>query len=128
MQPEPVEPCYSNYLIFQGISVDETNKQYFLNATLAYRQACLRAIRYVTPFGYTEEQAYCLLAAASVEGRIRSIVDIPNACCTQFFYQQIFFHLILHLKLLQKLIKTSTEYNWLKQRLNKSLHFIIFIG
>ena len=90
IQPGPVEPRYSNYLTFQGISVDETNKQYFLDATLAYRQACISAIKYLTHFGYTEEQVYCLLAAAPVEGRIGSIVDIPNACCTLSLPTDIF--------------------------------------
>jgi len=90
IKPGPVEPRYSNYLTFQGISVDDKNKQYFLDATLAYRQACLSAIRYLTRFGYTEEQVYCLLAAAPVEGRIGSIVDIPNACCTLSLPTDIF--------------------------------------
>ena len=90
IQPGPVEPRYSNYLTFQGISVDDKNKQYFLDATLAYRQACLSAIRYLKRFGYTEEQVYCLLAAAPIEGRIGSIVDIPNACCTLSLPTDIF--------------------------------------
>jgi formamidase len=90
IEPGPVEPRYSNYLTFQGISVNDKNKQYFLDATLAYRQACLTAIRYLTNFGYTEEQVYCLLAAAPVEGRIGSIVDIPNACCTLSLPTDIF--------------------------------------
>lgn len=91
IQPGPVEPRYSNYLTFQGISVnDNNNKQHFLDATLAYRQACLSAIRYLSRFGYTEEQIYCLLAAAPIEGRIGSIVDIPNACCTLSLPTDIF--------------------------------------
>jgi formamidase len=90
IQPGPVEPRYSNHLTFQGISVDEKNKQYFLDATLAYRQACISAIKYLKRFGYTEEQLYCLLAAAPVEGRIGSIVDIPNACCTLSLPTDIF--------------------------------------
>jgi len=89
-QAGPVEPRYSNYLTFQGISVDDNDKQHFLDATLAYRQACLSAIRYLTRFGYTEEQVYCLLAAAPVEGHIGSIVDIPNACCTLSLPTEIF--------------------------------------
>ena len=32
--------------------------------------------------GYTPQQAYLLLGAAPIEGRIAGIVDIPNACCT----------------------------------------------
>jgi formamidase len=90
IQPGPIEPRYSNYLTFQGISVDNKDKQYFLDATLAYRQACLSAIRYLKRFGYTEEQVYCILAAAPIEGRIGSIVDIPNACCTLSLPTDIF--------------------------------------
>jgi formamidase len=90
IQPGPIEPRYSNYLTFQGISVDDNDKQYFLDATVAYRQACLSTIRYLTRFGYTEEQVYCLLAAAPVEGRIGSIVDVPNACCSLSLPTDIF--------------------------------------
>jgi formamidase len=79
----PIEPRYSEYLVFEGISVDEfTGKQYYLDAHVAYRCACLNAIEYFKKFGYTGEQVYLLLGSAPVEGRISGIVDIPNACCT----------------------------------------------
>jgi len=82
-KPGPVEPRYSEYLVFEGISVDEfTGKQYYLDAHVAYRRACLNAIEYLKKFGFTGEQAYLLLSCAPVEGRISGIVDIPNACCT----------------------------------------------
>ena len=82
-KPGPVEPHYSEYLVFEGISVDEfTGKQYYMDTHIAYRQACLNAINYLKNFGYTGEQAYLLLSCAPVEGRISGIVDIPNACCT----------------------------------------------
>ena len=82
-KPGPVEPRYSEYLVFEGISVDEfTGKQYYLDAHVAYRRACLNAIEYFKKFGYTGEQVYLLLGSAPVEGRISGIVDIPNACCT----------------------------------------------
>ncbi|MGL6344619.1 MAG: acetamidase/formamidase family protein, partial [Waterburya sp.] len=82
-KPGPVEPHYSEYLIFEGISVDEfTGEQYYLDAHVSYRRACLNAIEYLKKFGYTGEQAYLLLSCAPVEGRISGIVDIPNACCT----------------------------------------------
>lgn len=86
----PIEPNYSNYLTFQGISVDNKNKQYFLDTTLAYRQACLSAINYLKNFNYTEEQSYCLLSSAPIKGRIGSIVDIPNACCALSIPTDIF--------------------------------------
>ncbi|MBE9140581.1 acetamidase/formamidase family protein [Nodosilinea sp. LEGE 07088] len=82
-KPGPVEPHYSEYLIFEGISVDEfTGEQYYLDAHVSYRRACLNAIEYLKKFGFTGEQAYLLLSCAPVEGRVSGIVDIPNACCT----------------------------------------------
>ena len=82
-KPGPVEPQYSEYLIFEGISVDEfSGEQYYLDAHVSYRRACLNAINYLKNFGFTGEQAYLLLSCAPVEGRISGIVDVPNACCT----------------------------------------------
>ncbi len=82
-KPGPVEPRYSEFLIFEGISVDETTgEQYYLDAHVAYRRACLNAVEYLKKFGFTGEQAYLLLSCAPVEGRISGVVDIPNACCT----------------------------------------------
>jgi formamidase len=80
--PGPMGPQYSEWITFEGISVDEHGKQHYLDATVAFRQACLNAINYLKTLGYTGEQAYILLGCAPVEGRIASIVDIPNACCT----------------------------------------------
>jgi formamidase len=39
---------------------------------------------------YSGEQAYIILGAAPVEGRISGIVDIPNACCTLYLPTEIF--------------------------------------
>jgi formamidase len=90
-KPSPVEPHFGDYLAFQGISVDEiTGEQYYLDATVAYRRACLNAIEYMTKFGFTPEQAYIILGAAPVEGRISGIVDTPNACATLFIPTAIF--------------------------------------
>lgn len=86
----PVEPHYSEYLIFEGISVDEQGKQLYLDAHVAYRRACLNAIEYLKKFGYTGEQAYILLSTAPIEGRISGIVDIPNACCSLALPIEIF--------------------------------------
>jgi formamidase len=81
-KPGPVEPHYSEYLVFEGISVDDNGDQRYLDTNLAYRNACLNAIAYLEKFGFTGEQAYLLLSSAPVEGRISGIVDVPNACCT----------------------------------------------
>ena len=87
----PVEPHYSDYLVFEGISVDEfEGKQHYMDVHIAYRRACLNAIEYLKKFGYTGEQAYLLLSCAPVEGRISGIVDIPNACCTLALPTSIF--------------------------------------
>jgi formamidase len=89
--PGNVEPRYSEFLTFIGISVDhDTDTNYYMDATLAYRRACLNAVEYFKRFGYTGEQAYLLLGAAPVEGRISGIVDIPNACCSLYVPTSIF--------------------------------------
>lgn len=90
-KPGPVEPRYSEYLVFEGISVDEfTGEQYYLDAHVSYRRACLNAIEYLKKFGFSGEQAYLLLSCAPVEGRVSGIVDIPNACCTLALPTEIF--------------------------------------
>jgi len=89
-QPSPMEPRYHDYLIFEGISVDEKGKQYYLDPHVSYRMACLNAIEYMKKFGYTGEQAYAILGTAPVEGHISGIVDIPNACATLWLPTGIF--------------------------------------
>lgn len=78
----PVEPRFSEFIVFEGISVDEEGKQHYLDATLAYKRAVLNCIKYLSQFGYTEEQVYLLLSACPCEGRISGIVDVPNAVAT----------------------------------------------
>jgi formamidase len=89
-QPSVVEPKYRDYLIFEGISVDDQGKQHYLDVNLAYRQACLNAIEYLKKFGYSGEQALSILGTAPVEGHISGIVDIPNACATLWIPNEIF--------------------------------------
>lgn len=89
--PGNVEPRYTEFMSFIGISVDhDTDTNYYLDATVAYRRACLNAVEYLKRFGYTGEQAYLLLGAAPIEGRISGIVDIPNACCSLYLPTGIF--------------------------------------
>ena len=88
--PGRVEPLYSEFLSFIGISVDEEGTNRYMDATVAYRRACLNAIEYLKTFGYTGEQAYLLLGSAPIEGRISGIVDIPNACCSLYLPTAIF--------------------------------------
>src|SRR5438874_7809413 len=64
----PLEPRYTNFLVFEGISVDEQGKQHYMDAHIAYKNACMNAIEYLQTCGYTAEQAYMILGAAPVEG------------------------------------------------------------
>lgn len=89
-KPSPITPRYDDYLIFEGISVDEAGKQHYLDVHVAYRQACLNAIEYLTRFGYSRAQAYSILGTAPVQGHISGVVDIPNACATLWLPTQIF--------------------------------------
>ncbi|MCW2809518.1 MAG: formamidase [Marmoricola sp.] len=89
--PGALEPAYSRFMSFVGVSYDAINgKHSYMDATLAFQNACLNAIEYLGKFGYTAEQVYLLLAAAPVEARISAIVDIPNACCTLYVPTDIF--------------------------------------
>lgn len=88
--PGRVEPRYSEFLTFTGLSVTEAGEQCYLDSQVAYRRACLYAIDYFTKFGYTPEQVYLLLGAAPVEGRFSGVVDIPNSCATLYVPTEIF--------------------------------------
>ncbi|QEA38510.1 acetamidase/formamidase family protein [Pistricoccus aurantiacus] len=88
--PGNVAPQYSEWLAFSGTSVTLNGKQRYLDSHLAYQRACLHAINYLTKFGYSPEQAYLLLGAAPIEGRLSGVVDIPNACATVYLPTAIF--------------------------------------
>ncbi len=89
--PSPVLPNYSDYIVFEGISVNEfSGKQTYLDANTAYRNACLNAIEFLKARGFTGEQAYMLLGSAPVQGTVGGIVDVPNACCTIAIPREIF--------------------------------------
>lgn len=89
-KPSPITPTYNDFLIFEGISVDEHGGQHYLDVTVAYRQACLNAIEYLKKFGYSGAQAYSILGTAPVQGHVSGVVDIPNACATLWLPTQIF--------------------------------------
>ena len=89
-QPGPVEPRFSEFLVFEGISVEDDGTQRYNDVTLAYRRACLHAINYLKNFGYTGEQVYTILSTAPVEGRVSGVVDIPNACVSLYIPTAIF--------------------------------------
>lgn len=89
-KPSPMTPNYKDYLIFEGISVDESGTQHYLDANVAYRQACLNAIEYLKKFGYSGAQAYSILGSAPVQGHLSGVVDIPNSCATLWLPTEIF--------------------------------------
>ena len=72
------------------VMLDEKGKQHYLDVHIAYRQACLNAIEYLTKFGYSKAQAYAILGCAPVQGHISGVVDIPNACATLWLPTDIF--------------------------------------
>jgi formamidase len=86
----PLEPRYSEWLVFEGLSVDEKGMQHYLDASLAYKRAVLNCIKYLAQFGYTPEQVYLLLSCCPCEGRISGIVDVPNAVATLAIPMAIF--------------------------------------
>ncbi|MFE9611344.1 formamidase [Streptomyces sp. NPDC006012] len=88
--PGNTDPQYSQWIAFSGTSVTLDGEQKYLDSHLAYQRACLHAIDYLTTFGYAPEQAYLLLGAAPIEGRLSGVVDIPNSCATVYIPTAIF--------------------------------------
>jgi formamidase len=88
--PGNTDPQYSQWIAFSGTSVTLDGEQKYLDSHLAYQRACLHAIDYLTKFGYSPEQAYLILGAAPIEGRLSGVVDIPNACATVYIPTAIF--------------------------------------
>jgi formamidase len=83
-------PNYTEFLAFSGTSVTLDGEQRYLDSQLSFQRACLHAIDYLTKFGYSPEQAYLLLGAAPIEGRLSGVVDIPNSCATVYIPTAIF--------------------------------------
>ncbi|HSP52045.1 MAG TPA: formamidase [Cryobacterium sp.] len=88
--PGNVDPRYSEWLAFSGTSVTLDGEQRYLDSHLSYQRACLHAIDYLVKFGYSPEQAYIILGAAPIEGRLSGVVDIPNSCSTVYIPTAIF--------------------------------------
>ncbi|MDX1748630.1 MAG: acetamidase/formamidase family protein, partial [Halobacteriales archaeon] len=89
-RPGYMDPDFSDYVVFEGYSVDEDGTQHYKNATVGMRRACLDAIDYLQNFGYTAEQAYIILSTVPVESRIAGIVDLPNTCVTVSVPNEVF--------------------------------------
>ena len=88
--PGNVDPQYSEWLAFSGTSVTLDGEQKYLDSHLSYQRACLHAIDYLQKFGYSAIQAYMILGAAPIEGRLSGVVDIPNSCSTVYIPTAIF--------------------------------------
>ncbi len=88
--PGTVDPQFSQWIAFSGTSVTLDGKQHYLDSHLSYQRACLHAIDYLTKFGYSPEQAYLLLGAVPIEGRLSGVVDIPNSCSTVYIPTAVF--------------------------------------
>src|SRR5262249_22145445 len=88
--PGITDPQYSQWLAFSGTSVTLDGEQRYLDSHLSYQRACLHAINYLTKFGYSPEQAYLLLGAGPIDGRLSGVVDIPNASATGYLPTAIF--------------------------------------
>ena len=73
--PGNVAPQFSQWLAFSGTSVTLDGEQRYLDSHLSYQRACLHAIDYLTKFGYSDIQAYMILGAAPIEGRLSGVVD-----------------------------------------------------
>jgi alpha-D-ribose 1-methylphosphonate 5-triphosphate synthase subunit PhnG len=58
--------------------VDETGRQHYLDATIAFKRAVLNCIDYLSKFGYTKRQA-----RARPRSRLAAAVDVHhrNAAC-----------------------------------------------
>ena len=89
-KPGYMDPDFSNYVVFEGYSVDGDGTQHYKNANVGMRRACLNAIDYMTSFGYTREQGYFILSTAPVESRLAGVVGLPNTCVTVSVPQEIF--------------------------------------
>ena len=88
--PGRTDPQYSEWMAFSGTSVTLGGEQHYLDSHLSYQRACLHAIDYLQKFGYSDIQAYMILGAAPIEGRLSGVVDIPNSCSTVYIPTEIF--------------------------------------
>ena len=84
----PLEPRFSEWLVFEGLSVDESGRQHYLDATVAFKRAILNCIDYLHKFGYTKEQVIsplcCLYNLISVMHLDWSVSSLSRVSCTSF--------------------------------------------
>ncbi|MEV0822471.1 acetamidase/formamidase family protein [Nonomuraea rubra] len=91
VQPAPLVAGFGadRYLGFNGFSFHGAEQGY-QDASLAAREAMLRAVDYLMGVGYSGEQAYVILSVAPVQFRISCIVTIPNPTVTLYLPVDIF--------------------------------------
>jgi formamidase len=91
VRPAPLEARFGadRYLGFTGFSFSDTEQAY-QDASLAAREAMLRAVDYLMTLGYSGEQAYTILSVAPVEFHISCIVTLPNVSVTLYVPIDIF--------------------------------------
>ncbi len=80
-KPSPITPKYDDPLIFEGISVDESGGQHYLDVHIATgrpaeRDRVSEEVRLLGRAGLLDPRH------APVQGHISGVVDIPNACAT----------------------------------------------
>lgn len=85
----PLEPRFSEWLVFEGLSVDEHGRQHFLDASVAYKRAVLNCIHYLAKFGYTKQQVgfvlvHCcnsMVAFVTFISLVVSFAFVQVLCC-----------------------------------------------
>jgi hypothetical protein len=87
----PVEPRFSEWLVFEGISVDESGKQHFLDASVSYKRAVLNAIEYLSKFGYSKEQ----VGSRVIIILSRSIMHVEYSLCPKLIVVLTFIDTLL---------------------------------
>ncbi len=78
----PLEPQFSEWLVFEGLSIDEFGRQHYLDASVAYKRAVLNCIHYLAKFGYTKQQAGFISHdlhkwASTLLGRCKCLAAFP---------------------------------------------------
>jgi formamidase len=91
VRPAPLEARFGadRYIGFTGFSFSG-DQQAYQDASLAAREAMLRAVDYLMALGYTGEQAYTILSVAPVQFHISCIVTLPNVSVTLYLPIDIF--------------------------------------
>jgi formamidase len=84
----PASHC--DTLVFQGLTTSTGGHRDESGVQAAHAQACRNAVRHLQRFGYSSEQAYALLAAAPVRGRISSFAGWSDVCYTLEVPTEIF--------------------------------------